>query len=1094
MADFYVNAKTGNDKYDGRASSPSSNNKGPKKTVQAGINLLSSGKTLEIADGVYNERITIKGLKGTSSNPIVIQAAKNATPIIDGSGFSISNNAGLFSLTNSNHIHLEGLTIRKADTKDLANGIKTEGCDGIEVRNCTVYQCGASWLSFRNSDNCLAEDCVAYELALENEGGGVPGWPAMTTVAANCKNTTIQRCTIYNGWGEGIGVTKDAQNTIVRDNIVYNAWAVGIYYDSAQEGVIERNLVYYPDPSIDKTYWGKSQRDPGHGIGLRNEKPQIDKGFHAIRDVIVRNNFVVNCESGIFCNTNTIPIEDCEIVGNTVINPYRSCVNTNGESKNIVWKNNIFYKTNSTANGPIAKINTSKGHTFDYNCWYGSNPPSSGSGKNDVDANPKLVDAEVKVRAGKLNPDDYRLTSSSPCINEGQSLNVLKNDYWLHSRNGNPDIGAHELNGSGPDPVPSAEAKFSVTSGSTSGDIPLQVTFDASASTPADDIVSYAWDFGDGDVQTETKPTVTHVYDKEGTFSVSLTVKTDAGKQDTLTKNNLITTTAGGSGPIDPDPGEPEPEEPGERVTRGLRALYTFQEGSGNTIKDSANAGEPLNLKISKTNAVAWKDNGLQVTKSVLIQSNTKANKISTACRKSDALTIEAWITPANTTQDGPARIISMSQGINSRNFTLGQGGNPDTNPSDYFDLRIRTSKTDNNGRPSTETKSGTVKKSKMHVVCTRKSGGKIVVYIDGKEVTSNSITGNFDRWSDNYKLLLANESTSTRPWLGTFHLVAIYSEALSADEVKQNYEAGSEAETDPGTPEPGAGPIAEYTFNEGQGNIVRDVSGVLPSVDLKIQNTGNVKWGTGKLTVNKATRIQSASSAEKITNACKASNEITVEAWINPAKINQIGPARIVSISENMNLRNVTLGQGGSKEGTGDHYDVRLRTTQTDTNGRPSVETDAGSLTASLTHVVYTRDTSGTAKVYINGKSVKQGKVNGTFNNWNKSYKLILANEAGDDRPWLGEFRYVGIYDRALTASEVGERYSANRAWEKAIPTTLERFTLQLPNADAIGYGTVFPNGQIVVQWGDDDELAVYTSLDQIADSAEEAVLWLDR
>ena len=42
-------------------------------------------------------------------------------------------------------------------------------------------------------------------------------------------------------------------------------------------------------------------------------------------------------------------------------------------------------------------------------------------------------------------------------------------------------------------------------------------------------------------------------------------------------------------------------------------------------------------------------------------------------------------------------------------------------------------------------------------------------------------------------KLGLANEVTGDRPWLGTFFLVAIYSRDLSAQEVGQNFKAGSQ-------------------------------------------------------------------------------------------------------------------------------------------------------------------------------------------------------------------------------------------------------------------------------------------------------------
>jgi len=52
------------------------------------------------------------------------------------------------------------------------------------------------------------------------------------------------------------------------------------------------------------------------------------------------------------------------------------------------------------------------------------------------------------------------------------------------------------------------------------------VTFDGSASTaPAgDSITSYLWNFGDGNSQTTTTATTTHVFAKQGTFTATLTV------------------------------------------------------------------------------------------------------------------------------------------------------------------------------------------------------------------------------------------------------------------------------------------------------------------------------------------------------------------------------------------------------------------------------------------------------------------------------------------------------------------------------------------------------------------------------------------
>ena len=52
-----------------------------------------------------------------------------------------------------------------------------------------------------------------------------------------------------------------------------------------------------------------------------------------------------------------------------------------------------------------------------------------------------------------------------------------------------------------------------------------EITFDASASTDPDgEIISYEWDFGDGDVTNTTKETINHSYSEAGIYEVTLTV------------------------------------------------------------------------------------------------------------------------------------------------------------------------------------------------------------------------------------------------------------------------------------------------------------------------------------------------------------------------------------------------------------------------------------------------------------------------------------------------------------------------------------------------------------------------------------------
>ena len=218
------------------------------------------------------------------------------------------------------------------------------------------------------------------------------------------------------------------------------------------------------------------------------------------------------------------------------------------------------------------------------------------------------------------------------------------------------------------------------------------------------------------------------------------------------------------------------------------------------------------------------------------------------------------------------------------------------------------------------------------------------------------------------------------------------------------------------------------YTFEEGSGAAVNDVSGVGAPLNLTIANPANTTWITGGLTINTGTIIQSGGAATKVFNACTTSNEITLEAWVRPASTTQGGGGtvpRIVSISVDTGNRNAALVQGN--ETLTALYSARVRTTATDNNGiTPSLDTPDGSLTTALTHVVYTRNAAGNAIFYLNNFQQASGTIGGNFSNWNAAYALALANEFTQDRPWLGEYHLVAIYNRALTAAEVGQNYAA--------------------------------------------------------------------
>lgn len=223
------------------------------------------------------------------------------------------------------------------------------------------------------------------------------------------------------------------------------------------------------------------------------------------------------------------------------------------------------------------------------------------------------------------------------------------------------------------------------------------------------------------------------------------------------------------------------------RTKDKLQVLYDFSETSGSTIFDRSGSASPLNLTIHKPQAVERKDGALIFRSHTLISSGGPSFELTDSIRKANALTLEAWIKPASESQNGPARILTLSLDSNLRNFTLGQQG-------DRYDVRLRTSNTSSNGIPSLTSSSGLSRRMLTHIVYSRDSSGTARLYLDGRQQAEKKLGGNLESWKREFRLGLGNELTQDRPWLGELHLVAIYSKALSPQEVAQNFAAGAGA------------------------------------------------------------------------------------------------------------------------------------------------------------------------------------------------------------------------------------------------------------------------------------------------------------
>ncbi|MBS0364308.1 MAG: LamG domain-containing protein [Proteobacteria bacterium] len=222
---------------------------------------------------------------------------------------------------------------------------------------------------------------------------------------------------------------------------------------------------------------------------------------------------------------------------------------------------------------------------------------------------------------------------------------------------------------------------------------------------------------------------------------------------------------------------------------------------------------------------------------------------------------------------------------------------------------------------------------------------------------------------------------------------------------------------------------VAKYMFQTGNGNVAYDTSGVSPEADLQL--SGNYAWvggwgiNIGPMQGNVAAGRAQASTAasQKLAAMIQSSGEYSIEAWAAPANVTQTN-AYIVSYSGSNTTRNATLGQAATQ------YELRTRSSTTDTNGAPPLitATGGGAAQAALQHLVLTYDPVNGQKLYINGNFT--GDVDpakgGTLANWDSTFALILGNETTGQRPWQGVIKFVAIHNRALTAAQIQQNFAA--------------------------------------------------------------------
>jgi len=329
---------------------------------------------------------------------------------------------------------------------------------------------------------------------------------------------------------------------------------------------------------------------------------------------------------------------------------------------------------------------------------------------------------------------------------------------------------------------------------------------------------------------------------------------------------------------------------PATSARGGPLVHYKFDEGQGSSIVNWGFGGTSLNANLgTSTSAPSWNNNG-KFGKALSFSSSSNQYTYTTDGITNGPLdvgqpelTLTAWINPSSLS--GTQAIINKNgpyllwvDGVNKRLYTGLYTG------TWYWLYSENNSLTTNKWQHIAMTYDGTTRK----------------LYIDGKRSGNNDTQVSGSLMTVNSDVQIGRDTALGGRFYfdGLIDEVKIYNYALSADEVKQDYNQGSTfvfgASTQtigttttsldycvPGDTSPCSPPVAEWKFEEGVGTTAYDTSG---NNFHGIFGAGSSapSWNNGKM----GTAVYFDGTPGKhvtVSAGSGNSNNFTVQAWVKP-------------------------------------------------------------------------------------------------------------------------------------------------------------------------------------------------------------------
>lgn len=253
IATVYVDASIGSDDYDGSSLTFRGNGVGPKKTIQAGVEITPKNKICYVASGNYCEQIKM-------AEGVTLAGAGSETTFIDG-GDKRGNIITILDCNAAQTI-VYGFTIHNGSCYGDNAGIRIQNSSNVAVRNNVITANRADGIRVYSASPSIINNTI-----VRNGRNGIMACTGSNLEITNniiISNNIAWPASCESGWGLYVtssSIINSSYNNVWQHNNNYGIGTKGIC--SAGEG----------DVSIDPMFV-----DPYGNYRLREGSPCIDAG------------------------------------------------------------------------------------------------------------------------------------------------------------------------------------------------------------------------------------------------------------------------------------------------------------------------------------------------------------------------------------------------------------------------------------------------------------------------------------------------------------------------------------------------------------------------------------------------------------------------------------------------------------------------------------------------------------------------------------------------------------------------------------------------------------------------------------------------